>query len=46
MTPHTHMSATHAVTFVAFTVAVLGTIHLLAVGADNRLSRAFLALGL
>lgn len=45
MTPHTHMSAVHAVAMLAFLVAVLGTIHLLALGSDNRAGRAALALG-
>jgi hypothetical protein len=45
MTPHSHISAVHLVAAFAFTVAALGTAHLIAVSHDNRFSRAFVALG-
>lgn len=45
MNPHVHISATHLVASIAATVAIFGTLHLLALGADNRASRAFIALG-
>jgi hypothetical protein len=43
--PHVHISPVHLIATVAFAVAVFGTIHLLALTSDNRLSRAFVALG-
>jgi hypothetical protein len=46
MDPHVHISATHLLASVAATVAIFGTIHLLALGVDNRASRAWIALGL
>lgn len=45
MTPHYHLSAVHALTVLALIVALFGTAHLLAVGSDSRLSRAWVALG-
>lgn len=45
MDPHVHISPVHLIASVAAVVAVLGTIHLLAIGNDNRASRAFIALG-
>ena len=45
MEPHAHMSPVHAIGALLFIVAVLGTLHLLALTTDNRLSRAFVALG-
>lgn len=45
MNPHAHISAVHMVAFLASTVAILGTLHLIAIGTDNRASRAYLALG-
>ncbi|HEY6018779.1 MAG TPA: hypothetical protein VIY48_02485 [Candidatus Paceibacterota bacterium] len=45
MNPHSHLSATHGIAVLAFVFAVFGTAHLLALSADNRLSRAFVALG-
>jgi hypothetical protein len=45
MPPHVHISATHMLAGIAATVALFGTAHLLAIGTDNRLSRAFIALG-
>jgi len=45
MDPHVHISATHLVAVLAATLAVFGTAHLLAIGTDNRASRALLALG-
>lgn len=45
MDPHAHISAVHILAFLAASVAILGTAHLLAIGADNRASRAFLTLG-
>lgn len=45
MTPHVHLSPVHGIAVVAFTVAVFGTLHLLALTHDNRASRAFVALG-
>jgi hypothetical protein len=46
MTPHAHISAVHLVAALAFTVAALGTMHLIALTNDNRVSRAYVALGL
>lgn len=43
--PHAHISAVHIVAFLAASVAILGTAHLIAIGSDSRASRAFLALG-
>jgi hypothetical protein len=43
--PHVHISPIHLVATVAFAIAVFGTIHLLCLTTDNRLSRAFIALG-
>lgn len=45
MDPHVHISAAHLLAFLAATVALLGTAHLLAIGVDNRVSRAYLTLG-
>lgn len=46
VTPHVHVSAVHIAANLAAVVAVLGTIHLLALSApDSRAARAFLALG-
>lgn len=45
MTPHVHISAVHLLASVAATVAIFGTLHLLALTSDNRASRALLALG-
>lgn len=45
MTPHVHISPVHLFAGVAATVAVFGTLHLLALTSDNRASRALLALG-
>lgn len=45
MEPHAHISAIHILAFLAATVAIMGTAHLLAIGSDSRASRAYLALG-
>lgn len=45
MDPHVHISATHLLAAVAATAAIYGTLHLLAIGVDNRASRAWIALG-
>lgn len=45
MQPHAHISAVHLAAGVAATVAVFGTLHLFALTADNRWSRAFISLG-
>ena len=46
MQPHVHISAVHGVAALTFTIAALGTIHLLAIThPDSRPGRAFLALG-
>lgn len=45
MEPHAHISATHLVASAAFMVAVMGTLHLIAITNDNRWSRAFVSLG-
>lgn len=45
MEPHVHISAIHMIAGVAATVAVFGTLHLVALGSDNRFGRAFLSLG-
>ena len=45
MTPHVHISAVHGIAMMMFIIAAFGTAHLLAIGNDNRASRAYLALG-
>jgi hypothetical protein len=45
MTPHVHISPVAMAATIAAVIATFGTIHLLALTADNRASRAFLALG-
>ena len=45
MEPHAHMSPVHALAMAAFIVAVLGTLHLMALAHDNRASRALISLG-
>jgi hypothetical protein len=45
MTPHVHISPVHMLATIAATVAVFGTLHLLAITHDNRASRAFISLG-
>lgn len=45
MEPHAHISAVHITAGVLATVAVFGTLHLIALGTDNRFGRAMIALG-
>lgn len=45
MGPHTHFSPMMLLATVASTVAVFGTLHLLALTNDNRWSRAYVSLG-
>lgn len=46
MEPHVHISPVHLLAGLAVTIAVFGTLHLLALTApDNRAARALLALG-
>lgn len=45
MDPHVHISPVHLLAGIAATVAVFGTLHLLALGVDNRASRALISLG-
>lgn len=45
MDPHVHISPVHLLASVAAVVAVFGTLHLVALTVDNRLSRAYVALG-
>ena len=45
VTPHVHFSPVMLLASVAATVAVFGTLHLLALTNDNRASRAFVSLG-
>lgn len=45
MNPHVHISPVHLIASIAATVAVFGTLHLLALTVDNRASRAFVSLG-
>lgn len=45
MEPHVHIGFTSLALPVLATVAVLGTLHLLALTADNRPARALIALG-
>lgn len=45
MDPHVHISPVHLVAFLAATVALIGTAHLLSLTTDNRLTRAWVALG-
>lgn len=43
--PHVHFSPVMLLASIASTVAVFGTLHLLALTNDNRASRAFISLG-
>ena len=46
MGPHAHIQAVPLLAGVAATVAVFGTLHLLAIGLqENRFARAYIALG-
>jgi len=45
MEPHAHISAVHLIAGIAATVAVFGTLHLLAVGKPGRWSNAYIGLG-
>lgn len=45
MDPHVHVTPIHLIAAIAAVVAVFGTAHLLALTANNRASRAFIALG-
>jgi hypothetical protein len=45
MDPHVHISPVHLAAAVVTVVAVMGTLHLLALTSDSRPSRALLALG-
>jgi hypothetical protein len=45
MEAHVHISAIHLMAGIAATVAVFGTLHLLALTSDSRPAKAFLALG-
>lgn len=45
MDAHVHISPIHLLASLAATVAIFGTLHLLALSSDNRATRAFLALG-
>lgn len=45
MDPHVHISPVHLLAGIAFSIAIFGTLHLLAITFDNRASRALLALG-
>ena len=45
MEAHVHISAVHLLAGIAATVAVFGTLHLLALTSESRPARAFLALG-
>lgn len=45
MNPHVHISATHLLASMAAVIAVFGTVHLLALTADNRATRAWVTLG-
>ena len=43
--PHTHISAVPLAANALAVVAVLGTLHLLALSSESRWGRAFIALG-
>lgn len=44
--PHVHISAVHIGANIAAVVAIFGTLHLLALSAeDSKLARAYIALG-
>jgi hypothetical protein len=45
MPPHAHISAVHLAAGLFATVAVFGTLHLLALSNDSRIGRAFISLG-
>jgi hypothetical protein len=45
METHVHIRAVPLIAGIAATVAVFGTMHLLALGIDNRWTRAYLGLG-
>jgi hypothetical protein len=45
MKAHVHISPVHGIAVIALVIAVFGTAHLLSLSHDNRLSRAYAALG-
>lgn len=45
MDPHVHISPIHLISAIVASIAVFGTLHLLALTYNNRASRALLALG-
>ena len=45
MDPHVHITPVHLLASVAAVVAVFGTVHLLCLTADNRVTRAIMSLG-
>jgi hypothetical protein len=45
MEPHVHISPIHLIAGLLATVAIFGTLHLLALSGDSRPGRAFIALG-
>jgi hypothetical protein len=45
MTEHNHLTAVHLGAAILGVIAVLGTLHLLALSHHNRASRAFIAAG-
>lgn len=45
MDPHVHISPVHLLAVLAASVALFGTAHLLSLTADNRVTRAWVALG-
>lgn len=45
MKPHAHVSPVHALALLAFIVLALGSMHMLSLTSDTRLSRAFVSLG-
>lgn len=45
VSPHTHISPVHMLAYALGIFVIFGTLHLLALGNDNRASRALIALG-
>lgn len=45
MNPHVHITPVHLLASLAAVIAVFGTVHLLCLTSDNRVTRAIISLG-
>lgn len=45
MSPHVHITPVHLLAAIAAVTAVFGTVHLLCLTTDNRVTRAVISLG-